>query len=677
VIERLYADSIEQSIQRDLLNPGPAPEEGSFSAWSFTKSGAKGAPAGAFDAAGGIADLLSGFATPYASIYEEGEGPATKAMREGRAFDPTAGNVLRAKADEFSPDPATAHRSELVVHGVVKAATKAVTAVVAAGPYAGGAIFGAEEANNEYQRMIQRGIDPETAAKVAGVVGVASAVGAAAPAGGSTVLRTLGIVAATGPATYVAQEKLSKDILQEAGYQHEADLHDPTDALGLMLSIGVPGAVGALHVRNLRRKKMAEAVKEIESGGRRYGADGKLLTSPKGAQGEMQVMPGTATDPGFGVTPAKDNSPDELARVGRDYLDAMQTRYGDPEKALAAYNAGPGAVDAAVKKHGDNWLAHMPDETKAYVGKARRILGEENLSAAARNTEIVDAARVRTLDAAVAQRLPENQPDGYADVLRAMDEVGAGRVHEDLAPPMHTPEEARAGAVEELRAELQRVVDEPAPVREQQPQEPVDALPRAEAPAAMPASPDQPAPRAPEQAAAVRQEAAPPRVTRAEAEKALADLEAGTVPEAYAARVKQRADEIARTPRARSEAPAGGGMAEEIFRPRFRDPDNALPQRDQSLEQPKGSSGEPAKTGAADEGEVLDAAGRAAVKKLEAEQPDMPVKLPGSDETVTVSEAMERIEAQRADEAQEADWVKVALECALSGGPKPAAPEPT
>jgi soluble lytic murein transglycosylase len=63
----------------------------------------------------------------------------------------------------------------------------------------------------------------------------------------------------------------------------------------------------------------------------------------------MQVMDGTNLDPGYGVKPAADNSPAERARVGQDYLAALVKKYaGDPAKAWAAYNAGPGNVDKAV-----------------------------------------------------------------------------------------------------------------------------------------------------------------------------------------------------------------------------------------------------------------------------------------------------------------------------------------
>lgn len=99
-------------------------------------------------------------------------------------------------------------------------------------------------------------------------------------------------------------------------------------------------------------------------------------TSPKGARGPMQVMPGTDTDPGFGVKPMQANTEAERARVGRDYLGAMMKRYGnDPAKAWAAYNWGPGNVDAAIAKYGDGWFAHAPAETKSYVNANVAALG--------------------------------------------------------------------------------------------------------------------------------------------------------------------------------------------------------------------------------------------------------------------------------------------------------------
>jgi soluble lytic murein transglycosylase len=132
-------------------------------------------------------------------------------------------------------------------------------------------------------------------------------------------------------------------------------------------------------------KPLAAVVDGMESGGRDFAADGSILTSPVGAQGRMQVMPATSSNPGFGVTPAKDGSPEELARVGRDYLGAMSARYNDPMLVMAAYNAGPGQVDKWLAKFGDprtgqitsaEWADKIPfAETKDYVAKGLQKLG--------------------------------------------------------------------------------------------------------------------------------------------------------------------------------------------------------------------------------------------------------------------------------------------------------------
>jgi hypothetical protein len=87
-------------------------------------------------------------------------------------------------------------------------------------------------------------------------------------------------------------------------------------------------------------------------------------TSSAGAMGVMQLMPATAA--AYGVTNAYD--PAQNIPAGVAYLASLLTQYGgDQTKALAAYNAGPGTVNAAVAANGDNWLAAMPAETQAYV----------------------------------------------------------------------------------------------------------------------------------------------------------------------------------------------------------------------------------------------------------------------------------------------------------------------
>jgi soluble lytic murein transglycosylase-like protein len=115
---------------------------------------------------------------------------------------------------------------------------------------------------------------------------------------------------------------------------------------------------------------------QTESGNRDFYGNGRPVVSPAGAMFAMQVMPATARDPGFGLRPANPNDPADMNRLGREYRATMERRYGgDPAKMWAAYNAGPGRIDALIKRHGDNWLRYAPRETQEYVRRNLRQLG--------------------------------------------------------------------------------------------------------------------------------------------------------------------------------------------------------------------------------------------------------------------------------------------------------------
>ena len=113
---------------------------------------------------------------------------------------------------------------------------------------------------------------------------------------------------------------------------------------------------GAAH--DIDTDLLASVVK-AESGGQ------VRAISRTGAQGLMQLMPGTASE--MGVQDAFRS--DQNIAGGTAYLDELLTRYRDNiALALAAYNAGPGAVD---RYHG------IPPyrETKEYVA---RVIQEFN-----------------------------------------------------------------------------------------------------------------------------------------------------------------------------------------------------------------------------------------------------------------------------------------------------------
>jgi soluble lytic murein transglycosylase-like protein len=109
------------------------------------------------------------------------------------------------------------------------------------------------------------------------------------------------------------------------------------------------------------RPDLVRAVVEVESG------FNPLAVSPKGALGLMQLMPATARQ--FGVLNPFD--PTENVRAGVAYLRHLLDRYDNDERlALAAYNAGPGAVD----RHGQAVPPYA--ETRSYVEKVNRLAGD-------------------------------------------------------------------------------------------------------------------------------------------------------------------------------------------------------------------------------------------------------------------------------------------------------------
>jgi soluble lytic murein transglycosylase-like protein len=104
--------------------------------------------------------------------------------------------------------------------------------------------------------------------------------------------------------------------------------------------------------------KLVSAMISVESHG------DPAAVSRAGAQGLMQLMPDTATT--YGVANAFD--PDQNVNAGCRYMRDLLRRYhNNVSLALAAYNAGPGSVDAT---HG---IPAFP-ETRAYVARVSAAL---------------------------------------------------------------------------------------------------------------------------------------------------------------------------------------------------------------------------------------------------------------------------------------------------------------
>lgn len=120
--------------------------------------------------------------------------------------------------------------------------------------------------------------------------------------------------------------------------------------------------------------------------------------SPKGAEGLMQLMPTTARM--MGVTNSFD--PAENIEAGVKLLKQLQDLYKDDRLALAAYNAGPGAVDRFKQ------VPPYP-ETQKYVETVNRKYGEARSAALKSDTAKVAAAQKAAQEAAAPSPAPPQE----------------------------------------------------------------------------------------------------------------------------------------------------------------------------------------------------------------------------------------------------------------------------
>jgi len=106
---------------------------------------------------------------------------------------------------------------------------------------------------------------------------------------------------------------------------------------------------------------VALAVAQQESGVSQWRPDGSLVTGSSGEIGVFQIMPATAA--GLGIDPTDVN---QNIQGGVSLLAQLYNQFGNWGDALAAYNAGPGAVTAGK----------IPASTNSYVNSVLSLAGK-------------------------------------------------------------------------------------------------------------------------------------------------------------------------------------------------------------------------------------------------------------------------------------------------------------
>lgn len=265
MFDDLYPEQAAAAVDARVRRPAePTPTPSRFSLWGTTTAAPRGVAAGAAEAAGSTADLLGGFGSVLGAMPGSSRGmfstgtaderkqineARTKLLKDGPDYMSEGGRSFRNVAKDYSPDPATAHIAEQTVFNLFRVGSKALTAAAIGGNVPGAVVAGLEEGFTQADQLAQQGVDVNTRTAVGAVTALTNAVGFALPVAGKTWAQTAGLALAGGPASFVAQNVATREILQRADYGKLAEQYDPFDPVGLALSTVLPLGFGALAMR--------------------------------------------------------------------------------------------------------------------------------------------------------------------------------------------------------------------------------------------------------------------------------------------------------------------------------------------------------------------------------------------------------------------------------------------
>jgi hypothetical protein len=495
------------TVLADLARrPQPvAPSSPKFSAWSTLTAAPRGVAGGAAETGGFWADILGAFGQvggaypealgviPDAKQRRQADEQRTKLLEQGVDYSSEAGDTLRAVArDHYAPDPLTAHAAEQTMYGLSRFMTKAVGYSVAGGPVAGSVFTGADEAMTASDDLRLKGVDLATRTKAGAIAGVSAAAGVALPVAGKTAVQTAALVALGGPASFMAQQAATREVLKAAKYDHLASQYDPLDPVGLTISTLVPAAFGAWAMRGTRGKAAAPPPEQVDAArvalavqeravrnvgddsiaARQAHENATLMAEQQMAAGERVEVSGVAPEPAApmpdpGLPPETPVRPTmlqefeqsivrEVRNLEREMKAAEPPARSTSEPTASTQRAAANPTAAEVRAALDQAASG-----KSVDGETSPLLSNALAGVKEAGEDAGKLAAIRGHAEAMAEAAPNRPPaDIMADAIEAM---RAGKPVPGADPAVSTPKDAVQAeqmAVAQRIAEVQQAYPE-------------------------------------------------------------------------------------------------------------------------------------------------------------------------------------------------------------------------
>jgi len=299
---------------------------------------------------------------------------------------------------------------------------------------------------------------------------------------GRAVVNRLGALAIPASIAYEVGDRLKGT--SAARWMQDLVTPESPEEQAANLSLGqAPTRMGEVSTQSpVVQNVLWPAVLRQESGGKQFYTSGpnkgQVVTSPTGAVGIAQVQPTTGPEAAALAGLPWD---EERLKTDEKYNNTLGQAYfnkqlgtfrGDTAKALAAYNAGPGATQKAINKaakEGGDWRSYLPKETQQYIAAVQGGVNTRLGDIASAAPEKPAVARVKEMATGLPSTIQDKMtdggtegffrgltPQGFRAGLASLPAMGAGAI-EALRGGV-TPAAATPKTAQEQYADLQKTL---------------------------------------------------------------------------------------------------------------------------------------------------------------------------------------------------------------------------